>query len=256
MGFLKNLFKPKAEKAIDNYKPIEDSGTTTSPAPVKIDMSKHEENLDKVLINMSKDKKIDMSKHVARVAMVLDYSGSMDYDYSSGRVQETIDRLLPISLKFDDNGELESWIFSDNKKRLKAVTINNYEKYVKNVIDRSGMRMGGTYYAPVLEEVVHYYKDVEPSYIPAFIIFITDGDNFDHDETNRIVRELSNYNIFVQFVGIGGNDFSYLESLDDLKGRKHDNTGFIAVEDMNRMNDQELYTELLRQYVAWLNGKQ
>ena len=62
--------------------------------------------------------------------------------------------------------------------------------------------------------------------------------------------------MFVQFVGIGsGAGFHYLKTLDNLSGRKTDNTGFIAVKDMNRLNDEELYTELLCQYREWLNKK-
>ena len=121
---------------------------------VPIDMSKHAENLGKVLIDMSKNSKVDMSKHTARVAMVMDYSGSMSNLFRNGSVQDTITRLLPIALKFDDNGELESWLFSSHKTRLAAVTLKNYENYVKNVVNRSGMSMGGTYYAPVLKDVV------------------------------------------------------------------------------------------------------
>ena len=117
------------------------------------------------------------------------------------------------------------------------------------------MYMGGTNYAPVLKDIVKYYKDVEPSEIPAFIIFITDGENWDTEQTNRIVKELSNYNMFVQFIGIGNENFKYLKSLDDMRGRKYDNTGFTAVKDMNQMTDEELYTEILRQYKNWLNTK-
>lgn len=220
-----------------------------------IDMSKSKENLNKVLIDMSKGSKIDMSKHVARVALAMDYSGSMEPLYDNGSVQKVITRLLPIALKFDDNGELESWLFSNYFERLKAVTIKNYDNYVKKVMQKAHMGMGGTYYAPVLSDMVKYYKDIEPSEVPAFIIFITDGDNFDRSATNEIVKELSNYNIFVQFIGIGREKFNYLKSLDDMKGRKHDNTGFTAVEDMNKMTDEELYTEILRQYKDWLNNK-
>ena len=62
--------------------------------------------------------------------------------------------------------------------------------------------------------------------------------------------------MFVQFVGIGrSSSFGYLKRLDNLSGRKHDNTGFIAVNDMNKMDDQTLYTEMLRQYNDWLNNK-
>ena len=97
------------------------------------------------------------------------------------------------------------------------------------------MSMGGTNYAPVLKEMVSYYKDIEPSEVPAFIIFITDGENWDTNETNKIVKELSNYNMFVQFIGIGDESFNYLRSLDHMEGRKHDNTGFTAVKDMNKI---------------------
>lgn len=220
-----------------------------------IDMSKSSENLNKVLINMSKGGKIDMTKHTARVALAMDYSGSMCNLFGNGSVQDVVTRLLPIALKFDDNGELESWLFSNDQERLKPVTVNNYKNYVKNVMMRANMVMGGTNYSPVLKDIVSYYKDIEPSTVPAFIIFITDGENWDTQETNKIVKELSNYNMFVQFIGIGNESFEYLKSLDNMKGRKHDNTGFTAVKDMNRMTDEQLYTEILRQYKDWLANK-
>lgn len=231
--------------------------TTQSSAPVmKIDMSKHAENLETVLIDMSKSGKTNMTNHTARVALAMDYSGSMGNMFANGSVQDVITRLLPIAIKFDDNGELESWLFSDGHERMAPVTASNYEGYVKNVMMQAKMYMGGTNYAPVLKDMVKYYKDKHPSTIPSFIMFITDGDNWDEHETNEIVRELSNYNMFVQFVGIGnGSSFNYLKSLDDMPGRKHDNTGFIAVKDMNKMDDQRLYTEMLRQYNDWINNK-
>lgn len=249
MGFFDKLFG--SNKNVDNVA----EQVSATPTTNVIDMSKSAESLNTVLIDMSKNNKIDMTKHTARVALAMDYSGSMANLFANGSVQDVITRLLPIALKFDDNGELESWLFSDWKKRLKAVTIKNYKNYVKSVMMKAHLDMGGTKYAPVLKDIVKYYKDIEPSNIPAFIIFITDGENWDTEETNRIVKELSNYNMFVQFIGIGDADFKYLKSLDDMKGRKHDNTGFTAVKDMNKMTDEELYTEILRQYKDWLNTK-
>lgn len=220
-----------------------------------INLSKSKENLDKVLVNLSKNGGINFSKHAARVALAMDYSGSMDNLFHSGAVQDVITRLLPIALRFDDNGELESWLFSNGKKRLKPVTIQNYENYVKDTMMKSGMRMGGTEYAPVLEDIVKYYTQDSASNIPAFVIFITDGENSDKGKTDKIIRELSKYNMFVQFVGIGSASFNYLRSLDDMEGREHDNTGFIPVSDMNKMNDRELYLALLLQYKGWLNKR-
>ena len=230
--------------------------TTQNVANMTIDMSKHAENLNTVLIDMSKSGKTNMNNHVARVALAMDYSGSMSNLFANGSVQDVVTRLLPIALKFDDNGELESWMFSNGQDRLRPVTANNYASYVNNVMMKTRIHMGGTEYAPVLNDIVKYYKDKHPSTTPAFIMFITDGDNWDANETNEVIRELSNYNMFVQFVGIGTDtDFAYLRKLDNLSGRKHDNTGFIAVKDMNKMNDQQLYTEMLRQYNEWLNNK-
>lgn len=236
---------------------VDTAPTTQNVTPVMtIDMSKHSENLNTVLIDMSKSGKTNMTSHTARVALAMDYSGSMSNMFANGSVQDVVTRLLPIALKFDDNGELESWLFSNGYERMAPVTASNYQNYVKNVMMRANMSMGGTNYAPALKDIVKYYKDKHPSNVPAFIMFITDGDNWDEYETNAIIRELSNYNMFVQFVGIGnGSNFNYLRELDNLSGRKHDNTGFIAVKDMNKMDDQQLYTEMLRQYNDWLNNK-
>lgn len=247
MGFFNFLKGNKSET---------ESGHNNAPTQQKkvcIDMSK--DNLNKVLINMSKDSKIDMTMHTARVAVAMDYSGSMSDEFRDGKVQDVITRLLPIALRFDDNKELECWLFSNGEERLEAITEKNYENYVNKVILKARMSMGGTNYAPVLTTMVHHYKDIEPSTIPAFIMFITDGDNWDKEDTNVIIRELSNYNMFVQFVGIGNDNFKYLKSLDDMKGRENDNTGFISVKDIAELDDEQLYTELLRQYKDWLANK-
>lgn len=135
MGFLGKLFGKKENDTIENTvtqqitteKDLQNQNDEESNSPMMpIDMSKHQENLNTVLINMSKDNKIDMTKHVARVALAMDYSGSMSNLFRNGSVQETVSRLLPIALRFDDNGELESWLFSNGSERLAAVTKDNY----------------------------------------------------------------------------------------------------------------------------------
>ncbi len=220
----------------------------------KVNLEKSTENFGKVLVNLSKSSSIDLTKHMARVAMVFDFSGSMDLKFNNGSVQRVTTRLLPIGMRFDDNGEVESWLFSNGFKRLQSLNINNYQDYVERVMLRSGMSMGGTEYTPVLRDVTTYYMKENPSTLPAFVIFVTDGDNNQKDKapTNAIVREISEYNEFVQFVGIGDDSFDYLRKLDDLTGRRFDNTGFISVRDMDQLIDEQLYTKLLRQYVDWL----
>ena len=124
MGLFGKLFGKKdnaEEVAVESAtESNEETVTNTTTAAFTIDMSK--EHLNNVLIDMSKGSKIDMTKHIARVALAMDYSGSMDWLFDNGSVQKTVSRLLPIALRFDDNGELESWLFSNGCKRLKAVT--------------------------------------------------------------------------------------------------------------------------------------
>ena len=63
-------------------------------------------------------------------------------------------------------------------------------------------------------------------------------------------------NVFIQFIGIGNERFSYLTELDDLSGRKRDNTGFSKMKDLDRATDNELYSNILGQFSAWLKGLQ
>lgn len=235
-----------AQTTIDFTKKIPDTAAGIS-------LKKNVVNLDKCLINLSKTKGVDMGTHRAKVAAVIDFSGSMRSLYKNGAVQRTLNRLVPLGLRFDDNGELDVWIFHDGYKRLDGMELSNFETYVNEVIMGSGERFGMTSYSPVLKDVMRKYIDEEPSSYPAFVIFITDGSNDDKRKTDEVIRLSSKYNMFVQFVGLGNDDaFTYLKKLDDLTGRVVDNTGFIEVSDFDKLTDDELYNKLLEQYIDWL----
>lgn len=222
-----------------------------------ISLKKSVISLDKSLISLEKKSGINFDGHKAKVAVVMDYSGSMSRLYRNGEVQRTLNRLMPLALRFDDNGELDVWIFDDKYHRLESMDLNNFESYVEEEIIRKGYRMGCTSYAPVLEDVIRKYfvEDAATSHIPTFVVFITDGSNDDKRATNEIIKESSYKNIFIQFVGIGNERFEYLERLDDLTGRPVDNTGFIKVQDMARVEDEQLFDMLLDQYPDWLRNK-
>jgi hypothetical protein len=222
-----------------------------------INLKKSVISLDKSLISLEKKSGINFDGHKAKVAVVMDYSGSMSRLYKNGEVQRTLNRLMPLALRFDDNGELDVWIFDDNYHRLESMDLNNFESYVNEEIVRKGYRMGCTSYSPVLQDVLRKYfvEDASTSHIPTFVVFITDGSNDDKRATNEIIKESSYKNIFIQFVGIGNERFEYLERLDDLTGRPVDNTGFIKVQDMARLSDEQLFDMLLDQYPDWLKNK-
>ena len=214
-------------------------------------------SLDKTLITLEKKSGFNFDGHRAKVAVAMDYSGSMRSLYRDGSVQNVLTRLMPLALKFDDNGELDVWIFDDNFKRMESMDMSNYANYVDEEILSKGYHMGATNYAPVLQDMLKKYfkEDIMSAKDPTFVIFITDGANADKRNTDDVIRESANKNIFIQFVGIGNADFPYLEKLDDLTGRVVDNTGFIKVSDMSRVSDEQLFEMLLDQYPDWLRNK-
>ena len=63
---------------------------------------------------------------------------------------------------------------------------------------------------------------------------------------------MSKQPIFVQFVGIGKEDFPFLHRLDELPGRVIDNAGFMHVNDIEAIKDAELYDRLLNEFPQWL----
>lgn len=213
----------------------------------KISLEKHQENLNS-FIDLRKD--LNLDNHKAAVVMGLDYSGSMDTLYSNGDIQELLSRILPLALKFDDDGVLDTHLFSDTDIPLVGMNLSNYATYVNDVMIKH--RMGCTYYAPTLLSLLNQYSEAKQ---PVFVIFITDGDNADHAATEDVIRKLSHTNVFIQFVGIGHAGFSFLEKLDNLSGRACDNTSFIKVSSFSSLDDAHLYEYLLSQYAEWIQAK-
>lgn len=234
------------------------SSNNESRQSIKLDLTK-EESLN--LLNLRKDavatlclKKRELTGLTARVAVVMDYSGSMENLYRRGNVQAILDRLLPLAMQFDDNGEMEVWLFDNNYRRIEPISLNNYYNYINNENILNKYSMGGTKYAPVMQDVINKYTKEEPANIPTLVLFITDGDNFDSDKktTDRLIQSSSNLPIFWQFVGIGKGPFRYLEKLDDLDGRYIDNANFFSAKDLNQISDKELYDRLLNEYPSWI----
>ena len=150
-------------------------------------------------------------------------------------------------MEFDNNGTMEVWIFENGFHRLPDINLNNFYGYVqREILAKYGM--GGTNYAPVMQDVFKRYIHEEPMKIPNYIVFITDGDNADHAKTNDVIKQASEYPIFWQFVGVGNASFNYLQKLDDMKNRYVDNADFFAVSKISQIQ----YQDLLNEYPDWI----
>lgn len=217
-------------------------------------------NLEKkAAINLRKESvnKICLTKKTlgdikARVVFAIDYSGSMDHLYYNGKVQEIVERILPVALRFDDDGTMGVWMFENGYRRLPDIGMDNFDGYVRKEIMKH--HMGGTRYSGVINDICKQYINKEPSDIPTYVVFITDGDCFDSDKkaSEEAIRNAAKYNIFWQFVGIGPAEFNFLEELDDLKGRFLDNADFFSLNDISKISDEELYKRILNEFDSWV----
>lgn len=210
-------------------------------------------NLDKSIISLEKKTNFSLGNHKARVFVAMDYSGSMSRHYKDGTVQTVLTTIMPLALQFDDNGELDVWLFDDKYRRIEGMTLNNFDNFVQEEILANHWHMGCTSYAPVINDMI---KEHGNSSMATYVLFITDGSNDDKRNTDEAIRRAAEQNIFIQFVGVGNDSFDYLKKLDDLTGRPVDNTGFVKMSDVNNIaNDSQLFELLLEQYPDWLRAK-
>lgn len=227
-----------------------------------LDLSKRNEKLS---LSLAKQR---IASVRAQVGSVLDRSGSMNQLYSSGTMQEYVNRLVPLGLRFDDNGQIDSWAFTTAAFPTRTITSANVETFVRDEISR--IAPGGTSFAPVLERVVaHYFGEAAlgtperkggflgglfgakpaPAVAPVFprltdpvyLIFQTDGENDDQARTDALLAGLESQGIYIQFVGVGLGGFSFLRKMAD----KYSNVGYFKVENLQATSEETLYDLLI-----------
>ena len=208
------------------------------------------------LVSLAKPLQLEIEKRhlqdcVARVALVLDISGSMSGRYANGTVQQIVNKTLPLAVQFDDDGELDFWYYGSRPKRMPSVSMKNYTEAVpKNWRDLMSSLGYGNTEPLVMKEVV---KEYTGSRLPAYVIFITDGGVGSASEIKNVLTNASRQPIFWQFVGVGGSSYGVLEQLDNMSGRYVDNANFFALDDFKKVSNEELYSRLLNEFPSWLN---
>ncbi len=207
----------------------------------------------------------------AKVNIVLDGSHSMHDLYRNGTVNALVNRALAVGYKFDDDGTIDVFDFSDgcNHRQLKPAKQSDYGSYNPRMLG------GGTAYGPVLDRVAtYYYDDVVTTKVtksggflgffqkehreqvvecpagredkndkhPVFTIFITDGETLQRARDYDIIKALTKKHpdMFLMFVGIGREKFSFLKDL----STEIDNVGFYNAGDLSQ-SDEELFRGIL-----------
>lgn len=223
-----------------------------------IDLDKRNETLT---LSLTKKK---ISSIRAQVGTVFDRSGSMNNLYKNGTMQEYANRLVPLGIRFDDNGSIDNWAFHTKSYKTDNITLTTIDTFVRNNI--LPITPGGTSYAPVLNDIYEHYfgknstqekqagffkglftrKDSgsypqTPIQDPVYLIFQTDGENSDQGETDKLLAKIEKQGMYVQFVGIGTENFSFLKKMAD----KYSNVGFFSVRNLETTSDETLYDLLI-----------
>lgn len=256
-GFNGGLEPLAVSYGVDVAQPVD-----TPPQASRISLEKKLEGKAPALISLAKKASVSLAKHkldtvAARVAFVLDASGSMTGQFKKGHVQSVLDRIAVLSVQFDDDGTMDVWGFAERHKKYPDVTLDNLDGYIA-AIQNTGKRsaweilpgLGGTNNEPpVMNEVIDFFKD---STLPVYVVCITDGGISKTREIKEAIRRSANYPIFWKFVGLGGSNYGILEKLDTFSDRRIDNSNFFAIDNFATVKDEVLYEQLLEEFKDWL----
>ncbi len=228
-------------------------------------------------------KETRLEGHVSKCFLVIDISGSMHRAFQSGRVQKLAEKALAIATQFDDDGEIDVLAFDDGARYVGTMNLDNFRTFIDQKV--APLVGGSTYYAPVMKKVLEQYgirgteaakkkpgflaglfgKKLDdskldaptPAAVPGYVMFITDGDNFDKPEAKEVIKDASKYPIFWQFMGLGQrNQFPFLIQLDEMSGRFVDNANFFAVEDPANVPDTDMLKLMLGEYPSYITAAQ
>ncbi|MFF2188033.1 VWA domain-containing protein [Streptomyces sp. NPDC058155] len=220
---------------------------------------------------------VSLDKHgvtgvVARVILVLDASGSMSALYTRGVVKNVAERMAAVAAQLDDDGEMQAWTFATNPARLPDLVIGELPEWLRLHVRVGQMSLFGRKKPPkglvagqvdmravgfqneeqkVIAEVRAYVRE-NPVPAPTLVLFFSDGGVYRDAEIERELRAAVEEPVFWQFVGLGRANYGVLQRFDTMAGRRVDNVGFFAVDDIEGISDPELYDRLLSEFPSWL----
>lgn len=206
-----------------------------------------------------------------RIVADYDVSGSMRGLYQQGIVQKAADQVLAVGMKFDDDGQVDSFIFGSRSEYIGTQSELEFGTFVKDTILSRNDLWSTTNYGACLQQNIDFLfgggvtakawvpgkkglfgtkqgsfenkKFKSEGKDPAMVLFFTDGSPDSGDRSAQIIgdAEKKGLPIYFNLIGVGpGNTFSVLKKLAD----DYDNCGYVNLSDFN-MSDAALYDALL-----------
>ena len=249
-------------------RPAESAAGPATPAPPQPRSVPGEERLSLVkrtALNMRKQEvhRVLLTKGAAgeraRIVVVIDKTGSMYAEFKSKLVHRVVERMVPVAIQLDDDGSIECYLYAKSFARLPDLRVVDLETWPEEYLHLGGKHGGIDYKKiggyndeiPILTEVI---STARAGGGPTLVLFFTDGGFSKKKEITQLMRKASALPIFWQFVGIGANNYGLLTTLDEMDGRVVDNVGFFALDDIDKVDDAELYRRLLGEFPEWLRA--
>ncbi|MBT2568677.1 VWA domain-containing protein [Arthrobacter sp. ISL-85] len=212
----------------------------------------------------------------AKVAVALDFSGSMSAAYKSGSMQRLVEKTLALATQFDDDGAIDFFVFDSSAAYLGEISIADFPGSVDRLT--KGRRMGSTNYADAFLSIREHFgfappvmpkkglfglgkakisptlpATAAPSEMPVYVLFLTDGAPDSKNAALQALAEVSTAPIFWKFLSIGREPIAFLEQLDTITQRFVDNANYEPVGDVDGINDALLFEKMLKEFPDWLS---
>lgn len=220
----------------------------------------------------------------AKVALALDFSGSMGRVYRSGAMQRLVEKSLALATQFDDDGAIDFFVFDSTAAYLGEISIDDFAGSVDRLT--KGRSMGSTNYADAFLTIRNHFgfaptggavsvprqkrgffgfgkahpaaiapaveASKTPADIPVYVLFLTDGAPDNQSKAVRALTEVSTAPIFWKFLSIGRESMVFLEKLDTLTDRFMDNANYEPIGDVDAISDADLFKKMLTEFPDWL----
>lgn len=240
--------RPDSAESADGIRTVPDEAKLSMVKREKLDLRKRE--VAKVLLTKGGN------GIRARVVLVIDKTGSMAKQYRTRVVHRVVERMVPVAIQLDDDGKLEPYLYAVSFVKLPEISVHDAEEWSDTYLHLRGSHGGFNYdqigaanrEVPIMTEIL---SGLTRGSAPTLVLFFTDGGFSERKEITKLMREASGLPAFWQFVGIGKANYGVLEKLDDLDGRVVDNAGFFALDDIDTVDDAQLYTRLLSEFPDW-----
>ncbi|WP_433725559.1 vWA domain-containing protein [Nocardia sp. CA-129566] len=195
----------------------------------------------------------------ARVVLVIDKTLSMSRQYSRQVVHRVVQRMIPVATQLDEDGTLEAYLYALSFVKLPDITVEHGDAWAQTFLHLTGIHQGIDYARiggrndelPIMGDII---ASLRPGGTPTLVLFFTDGGFAKKREITALMRDASRLPAFWQFVGLGRANYGLLRTLDEMSDRVVDNAGFFALDDIDQVDDAQLYARLLGEFPDWLRA--